>query len=313
MKWIEIKIKTSVAAIDIISNILYDVGITGVAIEEPFDAEIYQTLEGAWDYFEPDLVDQQYKGAIIKGYLETSNELPSVLEHIRFEMERIAEEGLDVGLAELSHIEVDDSDWANEWKKYYKTTHITETLVIKPSWETYEAAEKELVITLDPGGAFGTGTHETTRLCLKKIEEQLVQGENVLDVGCGSGILSIAALKLGAGSVTAIDIDPAATDATRENLELNGVLDHAVVVTGNLADAVSERFDFVIANIIAEVIIILIPDLPPKLAPGGRFLASGILVEKLPMVKKSLSENGMIIVDYQVDGDWCAVTAKVEG
>lgn len=312
MKWIEIKIKTALEAVDVISNILYDVGITGVAIEEPFDAEIYQTLEGAWDYFEPDLVDQAYKGAIIKGYLETSGDLMSIIEHIRFEMERLSEEGMDVGLAELTHLEVDDSDWANEWKKYYKTTHITETLVIKPSWETYTPEANELVITLDPGGAFGTGTHETTRLCLKKIEEHLIQGESVLDVGCGSGILSIAALMLGAGHVTAIDIDPAATDATLENLELNGVADRANVVTGNLADAVTERFDFVVANIIAEIIILLIPDLPPKMAENGRFLASGILVEKLPMVEKSLAEHGMVVVDYQADGDWCALIAKVE-
>jgi len=312
MKWIEIKIKTALEAVDVISNILYDVGITGVAIEEPFDAEIYQTLEGAWDYFEPDLIDQVYKGAIIKGYLETSGDLMSIIEHIQFEMERLSEEGMDIGLAELTHLEVDDADWANEWKKYYKTTHITDTLVIKPSWETYTPEANELVITLDPGGAFGTGTHETTRLCLKKIEEHLIQGESVLDVGCGSGILSIAALMLGAGHVTAIDIDVAATDATLENLELNGVADRAKVVTGNLADAVTERFDFVVANIIAEVIVLLIPDLPPKMAENGRFLASGILVEKLPMVEKSLAEHGMKVVDYQADGDWCALIAQVE-
>lgn len=315
MKWIEIKIKTSPDAVDVISNILYEVGIVGVAIEEPFDAEIYQTLEGAWDYFEPELVGNEEQGAVVKGYLETSTQLSSVLEHIQFEMERLSEEGMDIGLAELSHMEVDDADWANEWKKYYKTTHITDTLVIKPTWESYTPLPHERVITLDPGGAFGTGTHETTRLCLKKIEEKLKVGEQVLDVGCGSGILSIAALLLGADHVTAIDIDKAATDATLENLERNGVDRQATVVTGNLADAVSGHFDFVVANIIAEVIVLLIPDLPPKLAPGGRFLASGILVEKRPMVERVLAEHGMVVVDEAIDGDWCALTAelKVQG
>lgn len=310
MKWIEIKIKTTPEAVDLISNVLYEAGITGVAIEEPFDAEIYQTIEGAWAYFEPELVGKVDQSAVIKGYLEDAEQLPNLLEHIRFEMERLSEEGLDIGLAELSHMEVDDADWAHEWKKYYKTTPITDRMIITPTWEPYTPNPGEIVITLDPGGAFGTGTHETTRLCLKKIEEHLKVGDSVLDIGSGSGILSIAALKLGASHVTAIDIDTAATDATLENLELNGVAEHATVITGNLVDAVHETFDLVVANIIAEIIVILVPDVPARLGASGKFLASGILVEKKEMVLKALAEHGLQVVDEQTDGDWCAIIAQ---
>ncbi|MGM0502656.1 MAG: 50S ribosomal protein L11 methyltransferase, partial [Bacillota bacterium] len=202
---------------------------------------------------------------------------------------------LEIGSAEFKVSEVEEEDWANNWKENFKPFHITEDIVIKPTWEEYQAAADEIVIEIDPGQAFGTGQHATTSSCLEAIEANLTAETSLLDLGTGTGILAIAAAKLGAKEILGLDIDPVAVKAARENAELNDVEDKLEFVQGDLVDQVEEKYDLVVANILPHIIIKLIPNLNNVMHSASKFILSGIIVDKLDDVKTALKENNLVI------------------
>ncbi len=311
MKWIEIKIKTTTEGVDIVSNVLYEAGITGVAIEDPSDPIFTSKLEGNWDYFDEAILDFEFEGAIVKGYIPQDDALTQTIEIISESLNILKNSDLNLGLCELNTKEVDDEDWANEWKKYYKPTKITNKIVIKPSWEEYEPTGDEIVIEMNPGGAFGTGTHETTKMCAKFVEAYIKDDMQVFDIGCGSGILAIIAAKLGSNDVIAVDIDQAAIDASNENVAINHVLNQVDVRKGNLLDVVDTKADMVIANIVADVIIFLADDVKNVIKEGGFFVASGIINSKLADVLEALDDKGFEVVTQTTEGEWSAVVSKL--
>lgn len=205
--------------------------------------------------------------------------------------------------------EKDDEDWANNWKKYYKPLEIGESLAIVPEWEEYKSDRK--IIKINPGMAFGTGTHESTYMCLELLEKYVSEGDEIFDIGCGSGILAIAALKLGAKRALAIDIDDKCIDASHENAKLNDVEDKMEIKKGNLLDVVKGRADLIVSNIIAEIIVDEIKNLKNHMDPGGIFITSGIIKERRQMVIDALRENNFEIIDEIEKNNWLAIVGKL--
>lgn len=311
MKWIEVQIKTTTELEEIVCGIMYDLGVSGLAIEDPNDILAFQQSEENWDFIDPELINQDYEGVIIKAYFPESDDITDKIELVRENIERnpLIETGKSLGQVTVS--EVNDMDWAENWKKYYKPVRIGDKIVIKPSWEDYEQKDGDIVIELDPGMAFGTGTHETTILCVEALEKYVKKDAIVYDVGCGSGILSIVAAKLGAKKVIGIDIDDLSVKTSKENVKINGVEEIVEIVKGNLLDNVSGKADIIVSNIIAEIIINMIPNLKDYLIHNGIFIASGIITEKLEKVKEALVNNGFSIVEEKTMNDWAVIIAKL--
>ncbi|MCR3955410.1 MAG: 50S ribosomal protein L11 methyltransferase [Gudongella sp.] len=304
MNWLEVIIKTKPENEDLVSSILYDNGATGLTIEDPNDIVELDKAKGAWDFIEPELLENKEEGIIIKAYYSEAEDLEAILDDISEKIRRH-------GLGEILTSKVDESDWAENWKIHYKTTKVGDNIVIKPSWEEYEPTGEDIVIELDPGMAFGTGSHETTVMCAKALERNVSPTSTVFDVGCGSGILGIIAAKLGAGRVLAIDLDPMCVKVTKENAVINQVDETIQVEEGNLLHMVEEKADVIVANIIAEIIIDLVPGLRNHLKAKGVFIASGIIESKLERVKEALLGNGYEIMDVEVMNGWAAITSKM--
>ncbi|KPU27928.1 ribosomal protein L11 methyltransferase [Caloranaerobacter sp. TR13] len=314
MKWIEVQIKTTTEAVEVVSNILYEAGVGGLVIEDPNDLVFQNKNEGDWDYIDPTLEEQNFEGVIVKGYLPESEDLIDKIELIKQNVEKIPQYNLDKGLGEVTTSEVYENDWANSWKKYYKPKKIGEKIVVKPSWESYEKKPEDIVIELDPGMAFGTGTHETTIMCIKQLEKYVHQHDIVFDIGCGTGILSIAAAKLGAISTIGIDLDEVSVKVAKENVRKNGVANTVQIRKGNLLDVVDGRANVIVANIIAEVIVKLAEVVPKFLLEDGVFIASGIILDKIKDVKAALDKNGLEVIDEMKMGEWaCLVSRFKEG
>lgn len=218
----------------------------------------------------------------------------------------------DIGKGLVFISTVKEEDWANNWRKYYKTTKIGSKVVVKPLWEKYKKKDGEIVLELDPGMAFGTGTHETTRMCINALEKYVKEDSNVFDIGTGSGILSIAASKLGAKSVTAVDIDHTAVDSAKKNIKCNNIK-NVKVLYGNLMDVVKGKADIIVANIIAEVIIILSRSVGNFIKDGGYFITSGIIEERQKGVEDSLKREGFTICDEKKEGEWICIVSKYRG
>ncbi|RKD34744.1 50S ribosomal protein L11 methyltransferase [Thermohalobacter berrensis] len=313
MKWIEIQIKTTTEAVEAVSNILYDAGVGGVVIEDPKDILMRDQNEDDWDYVDPNLLKHDFEGAIVKGYLPESEDLIDKIELIKQNVEKIPQYNLDKGLGEVTTTEVYEKDWAHAWKKYYKPKKVGEKIVVKPSWEEYKkSSDDEIVIELDPGMAFGTGTHETTIMCIKQLEKYVHPFDVVFDIGCGTGILSIAAAKLGAISVVGVDLDEVSVKVSRENVRKNGVANTVQIRHGNLLGVVNSKANIIVANIIAEVITVLAKDISDFLLEDGVFIASGIILEKIDKVKKALEDNGLQVVDCIKMGEWACLVSKLK-
>jgi len=312
MKWIEVQIKTTTELEEIVCSIMYDIGVSGLAIEDPNDILAFQQSEENWDYIDPELINQDYEGVIIKAYFPESDDITDKIELVRESIERnpLNETGKSLGHVTVS--EVNEMDWSENWKKYYKPVRIGDRIVIKPSWEAYDKKDGDIVIELDPGMAFGTGTHETTILCVEALEKYVKKDAIVYDVGCGSGILSIVAAKLGAKKVIGIDIDDLSIKTSKENVKINNVEEVVNIVKGNLLDKVSGKADIIVSNIIAETIVNMIPDLKDYLINNGIFIASGIITEKLQKVKDALIYNGFIILEEKTMNDWAVIVGKLE-
>ncbi|WP_271629623.1 50S ribosomal protein L11 methyltransferase [Caldicellulosiruptor sp. DIB 104C] len=301
MKWFEVAIKTVEEAEDAISNILYDLGANGVVIE---DNEILK-YPNSWDYIDENQFPKR-NFAVVRAYFPESVNISELIFNIE-ERLKDASQYLNIGEGEIDISEVDEKDWANEWKKYYKPVEIG-NIVIVPSWENYPNTKDKTVIKLDPGMAFGTGTHESTMLCLEAIQRYVKAGFDVIDIGTGSGILAIAAKKLGANRVLAVDIDDVAVKVARENAALNNV--EIEIRQNDLVFGIEEKFDIAIANIIADIIIKLANDIKNVLKEDGLFISSGIIEERLDDVLKSFKENSLEVVEIKKLNNWCLVVAR---
>jgi ribosomal protein L11 methyltransferase len=230
------------------------------------------------------------------------------VENMRGSIGKLAGFGLDPGRGEVAVRQVSEQDWANAWKEYYKPFRIGERIVIKPSWEDYSAQKGDLIIELDPGMAFGTGAHETTKMCIEMLEKYINNDTMVYDIGCGSGILSIASSKLGAKRVVGVDIDEVAVKASKENIKISGV-SNVEIKHGNMFDTLEAKADIIVANIIADAIIGISGSVPEFLEKGGIFIASGIIHERLSDVKAALTRMNFNIAEVTEMGEWAAVAA----
>ncbi len=310
MNWTEITILTTPQAEDAITALLYETGVGGVNIEDPSLLDESNRNTKDWDVMDDDIIAKySEEKCLIKAYYSPEVNMEEVMLVIKEGIES-AKQFVDVGDIKLSSCIVDEQDWENSWKQYYKPVYIGKNIVIKPIWEEIEEKDGQVVIELDPGMAFGTGTHETTKMCLEVLEDKVKKGDNVLDIGTGSGILSIAAVKLGAEKCTAVDIDPMAVKIVGENAAVNGVQDKITPVVGNLADEVTGKYEVVVANIIADAIIALSPDVRQFMKEGAVYITSGIIVFRLDDVKAKLTECGFVIEEVVTQGDWAAVICR---
>ncbi|MDP4179845.1 MAG: 50S ribosomal protein L11 methyltransferase [Bacillota bacterium] len=309
MKWYEIVINTTEEASDAVSEMLTSIGAGGVAIEDPNDIRREILKPGTLDYADDEFLNKLGEDVIIKAYFSDEKNFSELIGFIKEKINYISN-FLDVGKGYSGYNEVDDEDWATSWKKYYKPIKISDSIVIKPSWEDYNKAPGEIVIELDPGMAFGTGTHETTRMCAQLLEKFLKSGDTVLDLGCGTGILAIIADKLGASSISAVDIDEVAVRVARENCQLNMASNKINIKKGILEDIEPKQHDVVIANIIASVIVNISKLMPSYVKKGGYFLTSGIIKERKDEVLKAYESLGFsceLILDM---GEWVAIAFK---
>ena len=312
MDWIEIKMEVQDReAVEGISNMLAEMGTGGVMIEDPQAIADYAN-SGLWDAHEFTEELMQRKDIVIKSYLPQDENLMNRVEQIIIELNEI-EIRLDMPPTRVTYKPVQEEDWANAWKVYFKPERIGKRTVIKPSWETYEAQEGDLIIEIDPGMAFGTGNHATTALCLKMLEQYVQPGMDLIDVGTGSGILAIQAGLLGAGSVQAMDYDTVAVSAAKENIELNHLEEKVSICQSDLLAQAHGQADIIVANIIADIIIRLTPSTKDYLKGPKIFISSGIIDTRKDDVLQALQENGFSIIEVREDKGWVAIAARYEG
>lgn len=311
MKWTEVLIKVDPQAVEAVTDILYGLGAQGVAIDEPVDVERLREDELYWDYIDEKLLENDTEETKIMAYFsEEETNLPEKIAVIKEKIRNLTEFGLSIGSGTVELSNVNQEDWESAWKQYFKPVHVTDRIVVKPEWEEYSPQEGEIVIEIDPGMAFGTGTHETTSMCINQIEKNLKSGDTVIDIGSGSGILSMAAVLLGAEKATGVDLDPVAVRVALENVELNNLQDKIDILHGNLTDVIREKADIVVANIMADIILILLEDVREFIKDDGLFISSGIIQEKRAAVEARLLEKNFSIVEVETKGEWCAITAQ---
>lgn len=312
MKWFEIKIITTSEASDAVSEMLSSLGAGGVSIEDPRDILSQLDNPDSLDFADEEFMNSLGDDVTTKAYFSSESHGEGLTELVKEKLAYITT-FLDTGKGFSGISVVDDEDWATAWKKYYKPFKLTGTIVVRPSWEEYNAQDGETVIELDPGMAFGTGTHETTRLCAGLIEKYINRNDRVLDLGCGTGILSIVAAKLGASSVLAADIDEMAVRITRENAAINRE-EHVITGTkGILQDLKPVAYDIIVANIIADVIIGLSGRISLYLRQGGFFISSGIIRERHDEVIAAYTKNGLSYVETLIEGEWVAIVFICQG
>ncbi|BAL61847.1 50S ribosomal protein L11 methyltransferase [Melissococcus plutonius] len=313
MKWAEIKVETASEAVEAISNIMMEVGASGVAIEDVLDIENFQK-DNYGELIDKAQVTSIEEGALVMAYFPETTFLPEILPFIKESIAKLPSFGLAIGKNQLTISEVLEEDWATAWKKYYHPVRITRFLTIVPSWENYHIqSENEQIIRLDPGMAFGTGTHPTTQLTLQAMEAHLRGGETLIDVGTGSGVLSIAGKYLGAKKIYAYDLDEVAVTAAKENIQLNHLEKDIEITTNNLLTDISIQAEMIVANILADIIVLMLKDAWNLLKTNGTLIISGIIEDKKEMILAEIRETEFVIDQILQQNDWYAfVLKKVE-
>lgn len=323
--WIEIFIETTKEGFEPVSGIIYQCGITGVMIEDADDFEEFlENPARDWDYIEDELVEQKHNAKngitfFVRDNMNGKETFELVKEMLKNAKEN--EKEIDFGSLDITVKNIKEDDWANNWKKYFKPFAVGDKIVIRPSWEEYNDDGNKTVLKIDPGHVFGTGTHETTQLCIELIENYLKKDDMVLDIGCGSGILSIASLLLGAKYADAVDIDPNAIDIAYTNAGMNDIGRETYdVVSGNILEDEDlnekysrKKYDVVEANIVADVIIALTEKIPQYIKDGGVFISSGIIVERLDDVLEALKGHGFEVLEVKKKKGWSAIASRYNG
>jgi len=306
MNWLEIAVTVSSEGEEAVADLFYRLGCQGVVVEAPEMIKEYIDA-GVWDYHVFD--DLELTGTcVVKGYFPEDERLAGKMVSLREEVINLQRLFPEWTLETKSSL-LNEQDWSDEWKRYFKPVRVGKHFLIKPTWEDAQVRDDDVVIEIDPGMAFGTGTHATTVLCLEALEDCVTEGVEVFDIGTGSGILAVAAAKLGA-LVQAGDIDPLAVKIAKENVRLNKVQDRVRLRNGNLGEAFSGQADIVVANIIADVIIELIPELPTLMKPDGMLLASGIIENRVDDVLSQVEAAGYRCVGRSDDSGWCLLKVR---
>lgn len=300
--WIEVNVAVTHEAVEAVSDVLISAGTKGVAIEDP---QLINDLRNSGTWELTDIPEQMNTEIVtVSAYYPDDEELNGRLAFIDEGLNAIEERIGNYRFGNTRFRKLAEKDWANEWKQYFHTTHVGKQLVIKPSWENYEAQPGEKVIKIDPGMAFGTGTHHTTNMCMENIERVLKPGMTVYDVGTGSGILAIASALLGAKEIVAVDIDAVAVRVAKENIEDNGLSDVIDVRQGDLLAGTSGQADLILANIIADIILLFLQDVPLRLKDDGIFLASGIIEERVAEIEAKANQVGLKVDNIDHRGGW---------
>ncbi len=319
MEWIEVKVITKHEAIEALTAVLLDCGVEGTQIDDDIDLKKFlQNNYLDWDYVDEELANKTIEDTIITFYLSRNLYGMEMLKNIESALERaLYVEGVDFGSLELILKDVNDEDWSNNWKKYYKPFRIGEKVVVRPIWEDFQGEDSDIIFTIDPGSAFGTGLHQTTQLCIESLEKIGTDDKEILDLGCGSGILSIVSLLLGGKSATAVDIDKNAVDNALKNGEINKVQNYRglfgdVLNDDSLVHNIKKvRYDIVVANIVADVIISLTPSVKEFIKNDGIFISSGIIKGRLDEVLGKFKEEGFEVLNAYEKDEWVCVVAKV--
>jgi len=314
MNWIQLTIRTTSEGSEVVAELFMEAGAKGTLIEDKCDFVLGQQPADRWDLVDPELIEAMSDDCLVKAYFPEDERINAVECYLETRIEDVLGLDLpfDLGPMTLARDSLNEQDWAENWKRYYKPLRAGKTLVVKPSWEAYEPCLGDRVIEMDPGMAFGTGTHETTAMCLELVERLTRQGDKVLDIGTGTGILAIAAALMGAEGVLAIDMDPVAVRVARENARVNGVDSVVSVREGDLLSEVPAKYDLIVANIIADVIIKLTGDMAEFLATGGAFVCSGIICDRRLDVLVALDAAGFYVVDELTMGEWVTLCARVK-
>ncbi len=316
MDWLKVTVLTTTEGSEAVSQLLIDAGAAGgTQIEDRRDFDEEHRPAGMWDIMDESIAEGMREEVCVTAYYPATSSAADVLSHIRQGLSSLKEDlepVMPMGSLAIETGGVDDEDWAEYWKKDYKPFRIGKHLVVKPGWEDYEALKGDKVLEIDPGMAFGTGTHETTSLCMELIEEYLKPGDEIIDIGTGSGILAIAACECGASRVLATDIDPLAVKTAGENARRNGCTDKIEVRCGDLLQVVDRQADIVIANIIADVIVTLAAPAMGCIRDGGLFICSGIAWEREEKVLKALEDAGYGKPDIRRKGEWVAMASRKE-
>lgn len=316
MKWYKLIVETTTESIEAVSEILNRNGANGVEIQDAADFEhVNKSQIGPFGEIEdPAEIPHLQSGATVAAYYPQTTQIPELIAQIQSQLRRLPQYGFDLGAGQIRVMDMDETDWANAWKKYYQPTRVTRFLTVVPQWEDYTPKQAdEAQIILDPGMSFGTGTHPTTILALTALEQVLRGGEIVFDVGTGSGILSLAASKMGAKSITACDLDQVAVQAALDNLNLNPSVTNVTIQQSDLLQQISGTADLILANILAEIINVLIPDLDRHLKPKGKVILAGIIEDKRQSVLACLAHYHFQVETQLQQGQWVAlIVSKLE-
>ena len=314
MDWVELTIHTTTMGADIVSEALITEGATGTMVEDRADIPDPDKPNGYWEIIDPNLINTLPEDVLVHAWFEPDEKFADRMGALKARMAELksADLGIDIGTLEMNTLNVHDEDWSEVWKKFYKPFRAGKRLVVKPTWELYDAQENDLVMEIDPGMAFGSGTHETTGMCLELLEDVMLKQpvNTVIDVGTGSGILAIGAAMLGAKDVLAIDIDPTAVKVAKENVAHNNLQNVIRAVEGNLLESTDGVCQVCVANIIADVICMFAKPLIPHIVEGGLFICSGIIKEREQDVVNALTEANYTILEIRRKGEWVAMLSR---
>lgn len=320
MNWLQVTINTTSEGIEPLSGVLYGLGITGIEIED--EKDFFQFLEEnkqSWDYVDDELIAEKKKQTCVKIYVSdnvSGHEMLAAVKSAILDLKK-RDENSEFGSLDISLGNVREEDWENNWKQYFHPTEVGERILIKPEWEELKEPTDRLVFNINPGMSFGTGSHETTQLCIEALEKVITPEDEVLDLGCGSGILSIISLMLGAKSAFAVDIDPNAVDIAKENAKRNDITSGFLAKAGNiltdkaLCDEISEKkYPVVVANIVADVIIALLPFAVSVLSDSGTLITSGIIEDRIGDVEEAMQKEGLTQYEIRRKGEWASIIYK---